>query len=67
MSLVLLEETFWKDMSIIFMKTGGNKTCQSCDYDFSEIVNMKEHTKPVHIEKRLDKIYICDHAYIQKK
>ena len=27
---------------------------------------MKEHTKPVHIEKRLNKISICDHAYSQK-
>ena len=27
---------------------------------------MKEHTKPVHIEKRLNEISIHDHAYFQK-
>ena len=27
---------------------------------------MKEHNEPLHIEKRLDKISICDHAYFQK-
>jgi len=43
-----------------------SKTCKSCDYDFSEKVNMKEHTEPLHIEKRLNKISICDHAYFQK-
>ena len=37
------------------MKTGCHKTCQSCDYDFSEKVNLKEHTEPVHIKKRLNK------------
>ena len=34
------------------METGCNKTCQSCDYDFFEIVNIKEH-EPVRIEKML--------------
>ena len=49
-----------------FLKDRMSKTCKSCDYDFSERVNMKEHTEPLHIKKRLDKISICDHAYFQK-
>ena len=44
-------------MSIFFMKTGCHKTCQSCDYDFSEKVNLKEHTEPVHIKKRLNQVH----------
>ena len=39
------------------MKTGCHKTCQSCDYDFSEKVNLKEHTEPVHIKKRLNQVH----------
>ena len=27
---------------------------------------MKEHTEPLHVEKKSDKISICDHACFQK-
>jgi len=51
---------------VFLVKTGCNKICQSCHYDFSEKVNLREHTEPIHIEKRLNKISICDYAYSQK-
>ena len=44
-------------MPIIFMKKGCRKSFQSCDYDFSEKVNLKEHTDPVHIKKRLNQVH----------
>ena len=38
-------------MPIIFMRTGYHKTYKDCNPDFSETVNLKEHTEPVHIKK----------------
>ena len=49
------------------MKKGCRKSFQSCDYDFSEKVNLKEDTEQVHIKKRLNNSSICDHGYSQKK
>ena len=53
-------------MAIIFIRTGYHKLYKDCDSDFSEKVNLKEHTEPVHIKKKLNKISICDYDYSQK-
>ena len=53
-------------MPIIFMKKGCRKSFQSCDYDFSEKVNLKEDTEQVHIKIRLNNSSISDHGYSQK-
>ena len=56
-----------KDMPIIFMRTGCQKTCTSCEYDSSEKFNSKEHTEPIHIKKILNNSSVCDHGYSQKR
>ena len=56
-----------KDMPIIFMRTGCQKTCTSCEYDSSKKFNSKEHTEPIHIKKILNNSSVCDHGYSQKR